>query len=402
MADSSDILEKADKHVFNLFKEKQQGWQLYHNYDHSKFVVDAAEEIGKASGLNERELEQAILAAWLHDTGYIEAREGHEEVSISIAKEFLTNAGYDQELQDGIFNCIEATKYPQSPNNLLEQVVCDADLSGLGSDEYDERSKLLKAEIELEGGEEVTKEKWLQCEVDFLSAHSYHTKYAQEKYSGQKNKNVATRHEELKKLKAKSEESKKKADLKEQEVLRKAEKAAIPEKGIETMFRVTLRNHVDFSAIADNKANIMLSINAIIISITVSGLLPHFDEMPHLIFPASFMLAVCLLTIVFATLSTKPKVTKGRFTKEDIANKKSNLLFFGNFHGMSLDEFEWGLKEMMKDKDFLYGSLIKDLYYLGQVLNKKYKYLRWCYLVFMYGMIIAVTMFSVAIAMHNQ
>ena len=134
----------------------------------------------------------------------------------------------------------------------------------------------------------------------------------------------------------------------------------------------------------------------------MSGLLPRFDEMPHLIFPASFMLAVCLLTIVFATLSTKPKVTKGRFTKEDIANKKSNLLFFGNFHGMSLDEFEWGLKEMMKDKDFLYGSLIKDLYYLGQVLNKKYKYLRWCYLVFMYGMIIAVTMFSVAIAMHNQ
>lgn len=401
MATDSDILEQADKHVFELFKEKQRDWQLYHNYDHAKHVVEAVLDIGKASGLDDREIEIAVLASWFHDTGYVEIKKGHEEVSITIAGDFLTEVGYDTELQNEIFKCIRATKIPQAPENLLQQVVCDADLAGLGSADYDERSTLLRTEIELESRKEYTEEEWLELEIEFLSGHNYHTKYAQSTLNEQKHKNIVKRHAELKKNKSKSREAEKKSGLKQQELARKAEKASIPEKGIETMFRVTLRNHVDFSAIADNKANIMLSINAIIISITVSGLMPRFSEHPHLIFPASFMLVVCLVAIVFATLSTKPKVTKGRFTKKDIERKTSNLLFFGNFHSMELEEFEWGLREMMKDKDFLYGSLIKDLHSLGQVLDKKYKYLRLCYLVFMYGMIIAVGLFSIAIAMHH-
>jgi len=401
MAKKSDLLEQADKYVFELFTEKQRDWQLYHNYDHTKHVVDAAEEIGKGAGLEEKDLDVVMLAAWLHDTGYVELKEGHEAASIKIAKEFLIQAGCDEILQKQVYDCIEATKMPQSPQNVLEQVICDADLAGLGSADFEDRSKLLKTEIELERGAAFVNEEWFEMELEFMSNHNYHTKYAQTTYNSQKNKNLAKRHADFKKAKSKREEAEKKQAIKEKELKRKEEKAAIPEKGIETMFRVTLKNHVEFSAIADNKANIMLSINAIIISITVSGLIPRFSEHPHLIFPASLLLTVCLLTIIFATLSTKPKITEGRFTKEDIKNKTSNLLFFGNFHSMSLEEFEWGIKEMMKDKEFLYSSLIKDLYYLGRVLNKKYKYLRLCYLVFMYGMVLAVIVFSIAIATHH-
>lgn len=401
MTRKSNILEQAEQFVFDLFKEKERDWQLYHNFVHTKHVVDAAQEIGKGSDLKEEEVELVMLAAWLHDTGYVEKKEGHEDVSIRIAKEFMDEAGYDTNLQEVVINCIEATKMPQSPKNLMQQVVADADLAGLGSSELGERSKLLKAEIELERGKDFVNEEWLELELNFLSGHNYHTKYAQTNFNEQKAKNIAKRHADIKKAKLKREEVKKKSELKEKELQRKAEKAAIPEKGIETMFRTTLKNHVEFSAIADNKANIMLSINAIIISITVSGLIPRFSEHPHLIIPASFMMGVCLLAIVFATLSTKPKVTEGKVTLEAIKNKSSNLLFFGNFHAMKLEEFEMGIKEMMKDKDFLYGSLIKDLYYLGLVLNKKYKYLRLCYLVFMYGMILSVGVFIFAITANH-
>ena len=64
---------------------------------------------------------------------------------------------------------------------------------------------------------------------------------------------------------------------------------------------------------------------------------------------------------------------------------------------MKLDTFTWGMKEMMKDKEFLYGNMITDFYYLGQVLGRKYKYLNICYGIFIYGMIISVIIFGIAV-----
>ena len=145
----------------------------------------------------------------------------------------------------------------------------------------------------------------------------------------------------------------------------------------------------------------MLSINAIIISIVVSNLVPRLDSEPELIIPTLMLLLVCLVSLVFAILSTRPKVTEGRFTREDIEQKRSNLLFFGNFYNMEIDDFHWGMMEMIKDSDFLYSSMTRDLYYLGVVLAKKYQYLRICYSVFMYGLILAVIAFAIAMNMHS-
>jgi hypothetical protein len=99
-------------------------------------------------------------------------------------------------------------------------------------------------------------------------------------------------------------------------------------------------------------------------------------------------------------LVTRPKITSGRFTKDDIYKKKTNLLFFGNFFNMELPDFEWGMKEMMNDKEFLYSSMIKDFYFLGQVLGKKYKHLRICYTIFMFGLIAAVLAYVAAVLLY--
>ncbi|MBK7410450.1 MAG: hypothetical protein IPJ40_21750 [Saprospirales bacterium] len=160
------------------------------------------------------------------------------------------------------------------------------------------------------------------------------------------------------------------------------------------MYRTTYRTHITLSSIADNKANIMMSITAIVISISVSTLVPKFETMPKLQVPTIFLLAVCLISMIFATLSTRPKVTTGTFTREDIKQRRTNLLFFGNYFNMDLEDFQWGMMEMIKDDDFLYSSMTRDLYYLGKVLAKKYHYLRLCYAVFMYGLIAAVVIFA--------
>lgn len=162
------------------------------------------------------------------------------------------------------------------------------------------------------------------------------------------------------------------------------------------MFRTSLKNHMELSAIADNKANMMLSVSALVLSIVISSLASKLDKHSELIVPTIFIVLVCLVTIVLATLSTSPKITGGKFSTDDVKKRKANLLFFGNFHKMKLDDYDWGMKEMMKDKEYLYSSLIRDLHSLGVVLARKYQFLRWCYMIFMYGMIMAVLAFGVS------
>ena len=176
----------------------------------------------------------------------------------------------------------------------------------------------------------------------------------------------------------------------------KSAKELSPTRGIETMFRTTSKNHMELSSIADNKANIMISINSIILSVLVSVLIRKLEEYPHLTIPSITLTIVCLLTIIFAVLATRPNVTKGKFEHEDILAKKTNLLFFGNFHRMSLKDYQWGMQEMLKDADYLYGSMIKDIYFLGAVLGKKYRLLRYCYTTFMFGFVISIIGFIIA------
>ncbi len=174
------------------------------------------------------------------------------------------------------------------------------------------------------------------------------------------------------------------------------EKAKDAGRSIETMFRTSLRNHISLSEIADKKANIMLTINGGINAFALGSLFPRFAETPLLVMPTMVLVTVTVTALIYAVISTIPKVTQGTFTKEDIRNKRANLLFFGNFYKMSLEDFEWGINEMIKDKEYLYGSMIRDFYNLGKVLSVKYKYLRISYAIFLAGMIVSALAFAAA------
>jgi hypothetical protein len=207
----------------------------------------------------------------------------------------------------------------------------------------------------------------------------------------------------LEKEKLASRRDEEKLEVEREKIAFKKESSKTAERGIETMFRNTVRTHVEFSAMADSKANIMISINTLIIGIIVTGLLRKLTEYQYLTIPTFILLIVCLTCIVFAVFVTRPNITSGMFTREDIEQKRTNLLFFGNFFKMPLKDFQWGMSEMMNDKNYLYGSMVKDFYFLGQVLGRKYKYLRICYNFFMYGIIIAVAAYTIAFLLNpNQ
>jgi hypothetical protein len=143
-------------------------------------------------------------------------------------------------------------------------------------------------------------------------------------------------------------------------------------------------------------------VNAIIISVLLSLLLRKIEDHTNLAIPATLLLFVNLVTIIFSILATRPHIPPGTFTKADLDDKKVNLLFFGNFYRMSLEEYAGGMLVMMDDKDFLYGSLIRDVYYQGIALGKKYLWLRWSYNVFMYGLIASVLAFLIAALFFPQ
>jgi hypothetical protein len=164
-------------------------------------------------------------------------------------------------------------------------------------------------------------------------------------------------------------------------------------RGIETMFRTSYRTHLNLSGIADNKANIMISINGIIISILLASVSPRIGELPALILPTSVFLVTCVVSMIYAILAARPRVTSLHVSLEDVRENKANLLFFGNFVNMPEEDFVVGMHELMGNTDQLYTNMVRDIYSLGGVLNKKYRHIRISYNVFMLGLSVGVALF---------
>src|SRR5437868_921213 len=148
------------------------------------------------------------------------------------------------------------------------------------------------------------------------------------------------------------------------------DKTGLMSKGIQTMLRLTSTNHLKLSDMADSKANILISVNAIIISVVLGVLARKLQEETYLKIPTLIFLSSAVITIVLSILATRPKISMGKFTPEDILAKRTNLLFFGNFYKATFDEYYDAMKKMMVDTDYLYGSLVKDIYYLGVILGR--------------------------------
>lgn len=389
----SELIAKARSFAEHVFKDRSFEKRPFHNLQHTQDVVAAVEEIGSHTDMTDDELESAIVAAWLHDIGYVEGDGGHEQKAADKAKELLKSWGASHKKVLEVSEAILATIMPQRPTSIVGKVLCDADLHHLSSESCSEKSDRLRAEWQSHGVKEMTDEDWIKQNIEFMEGHRYHTAYGQTVLQAGKKRNIKKLRRQL--TPVFSEEEFHKLEDKIVKLRSRLEKERVqkPDRGIETMFRTTSANHHMLSQMADNKANILITINSIILSVVVSVLVRKLEEDPRLIIPTILLVSVCLTTIVFAILATRPNISVGTFTRDDIKNKKTNLLFFGNFHGMNLEDYEWSMKQMMKDADYLYGSMIKDIYYLGIVLGKKYRFLRIAYNIFMFGFVIAVLSF---------
>ncbi|WP_426329991.1 Pycsar system effector family protein [Pedobacter sp. R-06] len=398
------LQEDVEKHVGDYFHTHNDPRLVYHNLEHTQEVVNAAQQIANHYQLNEQDFFSVTVAAWFHDTGYFEDALNHEAKGAELADDFLAKHKVNQEIRDHVKSAILATKIPQKPKNEIDKILCDADLFHLGLADFRAKGKLMHKENELIYKKDISKLDWRKKDIQFMESHHYHTDYANLLLSDQKQKNI----NKLKSKLTSQEEISTELDEAKNFVpnviqdKKKKDKDDRPDKGIETMFRITSANNQRLSDMADNKAHILITVNSIMLSLIVSLLLRRLEDHGNLIIPTFILLLVSLTCVVVSILSTRPSIPKGEFTQEDMDKKKVNLLFFGNFYKMSLPSYTDGMIKVMNDKDFLYGTLITDVYSQGVVLGRKYKLIRLAYNIFMFGLIAAVLAFVIAYAAYGK
>ena len=396
----NELIIETETHVRYLFKQHHQANLVFHNLEHTQNVVQHVQEIASHFQLPQKEMPELIIAAWFHDTGHLLTEPSlHEEKSVALMEEFIKSKTDDEELITHVARLIRITKFPPAPKNLQEMIICDADTYHFGLDDFKKTNKAVKKELILRNMNTMVLD-WERNSLELLEKHQFYTTYCMELLQKGKEKNIRRLRKKVNKLEGINisetlllpEDGKGETSAKQ--------KNSLVSRGIQTMLRLTSENHVELSNMADGKASILISVNAIIISVILSVLIRRIEVETHLTIPTFIFLASSLTTIIIAILATRPKISQGNFSREDILNKNTNLLFFGNFYKSRVTEYQWAMNTMMRDPDYLYSSLIMDIHQLGVVLARKYKLIRLAYTVFMIGIFISVIAFIVAVMLH--
>lgn len=392
-----NLLSDAQNYVLSLFNSHAESKLVYHNYQHTADIVERVNTIASEMNLNEETKEVAQLAAWFHATGFLFDYNTPTQKSKALAEGFLTAEQYPQALITDVIKTIETTVPGGIAETLEEQILSDAIMAQHYALDFFETSPLLRLEWELTQGRRISSYEWQQLQLQNQLQVHFFTPYAKQNFGRLAAQNLLTQKNKAEKSKLLPNQI---IDDKEGQVKRyQGLEKKIPTSATQTFFRTNYRNHINLSAIADNKANIMISVNAILISVVISILsyrnIP--DTNPMVLLPVVIFLVTGLTSLICAVLSIRPKVTTPPDGPVDFEAIKKNIVFFGNFVRLDLEQYEDAIDAVLRDSELLYGNMARDLYFLGKVLDKKYRYLTMSYNIFMVGFVATVITFLIAI-----
>ncbi|UII32084.1 DUF5706 domain-containing protein [Fulvivirga ulvae] len=381
----NDIVKKAEAYVSKLFNDDLPDKLLYHNLSHTQEVAEIAQKLGGMSEISDEDMEALLLAAWFHDTGYIKKYNGHEAESVKYAEEFFNNKEYPEHQQQKVSKLIMSTVAGHEPQGLLEELIHDADMAHMGRKRFFRRGELLRVELENFQNTSYKELDWEKKQYSFLVNNVFYSEAGKQEYAKRRVKNIKKQRQNI---------------LKARKITVRTNTGKDFGRGIDTLYRANYRNHINLSAIADGKANMMISINTILISVivTLSGaslsVLQSFAiENLRYTIPIIILLVGALISVFFAVMSARPKVTSKEVDMNDVKENKISLLYFGNFLGIPKEEFVTYLSNLKKDQKKLYDSMSLDLYNLGIVLKEKYRLLTVSYNTFIIGLTTTVLAF---------
>jgi Family of unknown function (DUF5706) len=425
-----ESLKIVSEQVILFHKNNTDQRRYYHNLSHTIRVVEAINQIGSFYNLDERSNFIVCSASWMCDLENISAAPAfHESKAGNPLDEFLHNLGIGEEEKEEIKKCISAGHSTKTADTLLEKIMSDALTFYFGSTAFKEYNNLLRREIEAFTNKKIKGGEWRDNTIGILESHTFQTEYCQSLLNKVKEENLHSiiqkqeekhwvRHpanaghkqrKSLHDLRSHLHHSSKNEPVTTKNptiALNTGDKLENKEtrttkikhhlRGVETMFKSSSSNHLRLSVMADNKAFIMISVNSILISVCIGLIIGKFVLVPKLFIPTVILLSVNVITVIYSVLATRPGVMKGKFTKQEVENKTVDLLFFGSYYKMSLEDFEFGMRHLMDDIEFLYGNLIRDIYQQGKNLGRKYRLLRISYNIFMYGVVLSVIAFIIS------
>ena len=378
------ILAKAELAIFELFKAQQDGRLVFHNYEFTSKLVDAVQSIGTGLSLNPQNLEMLTIAGWFLPTGALTDYDNPTEAAVNNVANFLAEEEYPRAKSEKIKDYIRLIGAGKIPVSEEQEVFHDAYYSVFYGVDFMRKSSLLQLEEELFQKTVLPKDQWVQLQLQKLLQIRFYTTYGKLNFESEQANNILALKNQLLKFRRKKQTYIQEVPEPFQDIEEK-----IPERGIQTFFRTNYRNHINLSAIADNKANIMISVNAILLSVLISLMTyKNIAETKPMILMAVLIFFVTGLTsLVFAVLSARPKVTSFAGKMKDKNTMLKNIVFFGNFVHLDIDQYEEAMDQIFRNGDLMYGNMVRDLYYLGKVLDKKYRYLTTSYNIFMVGFI---------------
>ena len=382
---SKNLPTAAQEYVYDYLSAHLPSAYVYHDYNHAEETAEIAAELADETGLDKPQKNALLLAAWFHDTGYCGGKAGHEERSADIFEQFANSFGSEEVDKALVKQLIRSTQHEQIPASQLEKLLHDANYSYLGRKRFERRGRLLRLEEEATQEKKFSLHEWQQHMLDLQLETKFYTTAAHTAFAKRKNKNIASQREEIVKARKTTVRKKTGKDF---------------GRGVDTIYRVTLRNHINLSSIADGKANMIISINTLVLSILITAGSAGFSmsktgiqENLVYIIPVLILMVTSLAAITFAVFSAMPKVSGQDFTREDVQDHKVSLLYFGNFLKLGKTEFVDYLRDLKEDQEVLYDDLSRDLYNLGMVLRKKYRLLTYAYRTFVGGLVLCVLVF---------
>ncbi len=391
-----NIIKKTEGFVLGLFNEKGSSQLLFHDYRRASEIATLIQDIGNFSGYNEfsTETEVAKISSWFLACGKLLNYGAPLESAKEQASAFLLQENYPNELATKVIRCMTKASQADTPTTPEDQLLHDAQLAYWSTSNNMRLAPLMRLEEELILGRKYGILEWEEKHLDMLLKSKFFTPYGQMLFTPILNQNIIDQKKRTDNIALKSKVKKDR----EHQLLRKYQgiEPKIPQRGAQTFFRAVYQNHIQLSAIADNKANMMTGINTILVSVVISIITYStiIYDVPRTTMPLAIFLLTALVSLIFSVASASPRVTKKNKKGANIMDARKNIAFFGNFSNMSLEEFEEAMDAMLRNDELVYGNMSRDLYYLGKTLDKKYKLLRLSYHIFLGGFIISVLLFS--------
>jgi hypothetical protein len=381
-----NIARKAADYVLRIFDEKHDNRLVFHNYHLGISCSEQIQRIQADQELSPAIAEIAQLVCWFLPVGYLFNYDAPLNYSLRELGRFFSQEDYPEQDRKKVIQCLQTIGHGRKPVRLDEKLVSDAiHISGYLND-FPARMEYLRLEKKLMQGSNLDDEEWSQFQYQFLMDLRLYLPYTRKHARPILNREL---------LRLQKEQTQKAESVAESDRFKIEKKG--PSRGAQTFFRTNFRNHINLSAIADKKSHIMISVNAIMISVLITFLSYRnmAETQPMILLPVTLFLVTGLVSLIFAVLSARPNVTKHlqHPNIDQLLNK--NLIFFGNFVQLELPDFEEAMDRLLKSDQLLYGNLVRDLYFLGKVLDKKYRYLSVSYNVFMLGFAITVISFLV-------